>query len=99
SLENTGLMLELGSVVDIKLLKSNTNTRVLSVPLGALDERGDGSIVWVINNGKATPISINVLSLSSETAKIQGDLKVGEPVISLGTHLLLLNMPVKELVK
>lgn len=99
SFNNIGLTLDLGSVVDVKLMKLNTNVDVLSVPLGALDERGNGSVVWVIKKGKATPITIKVLSLSSETAKIQGNLNVGQPVISLGTHLLLLNMPVRELVQ
>lgn len=68
-----------------------------TVPIGALDERGQGPQVWLIVEGKAKPLAVKLISLSAETAVIESTLPVGTKVIALGTHLLEPGMPVREI--
>lgn len=68
-----------------------------TVPIGALDERGQGPQVWLIFEGKAQPLAVKIMSLNTETAVIEANLPVGSKVISLGTHLLEPGMPVREI--
>lgn len=93
----TTTVLALGSIVKVNLVKPMTKQNILSVPLSALDERGKGPRIWVFKAGKAIPVPINVLSLEHDIAKIQGDISLNDHIISLGTHLLIPNMAVREL--
>jgi hypothetical protein len=68
-----------------------------TVPIGALDERGQGPQVWLIVEGKAKPLAVKLISLTAETAVIESTLPVGTKVIALGTHLLEPGMPVREI--
>ena len=67
------------------------------VPLGAIDERGQGPRVWRIQEGAVTPVPVRVLALDGEYARIHGPLSAGERVVALGTHLLQEGMAVREL--
>ncbi len=91
--------LQLGSVVRIQLQRSGQDRGLVTVPIGALDERGDGARVWQVVDGKAQPIAVNVMSLGVDEARVQGNLKADSRVISLGTHLLTPGMAVREQVK
>jgi len=99
----------LGAVARVSLnspLTSSTSNTTASVqpsktlttvPIGALDERGQGPQVWLIFEGKAQPLAVKIVSLNSETAVIEADLPVGTKVISLGTHLLEPGMLVRDI--
>ncbi len=67
------------------------------VPLGALDERGQGPRVWRFQEGAVTPVPVRVLALDGEYARIHGPLSAGERIVALGTHLLHEGMAVREL--
>ncbi len=67
------------------------------VPLGAIDERGQGPRVWRIQEGAVTPVPVRVLALDGEYARIHGPLSPGEHIVALGTHLLHEGMAVREL--
>lgn len=91
--------LQLGSVVKVLLQQSGQETDLVTVPIGALDERGDGARVWQVIDGKAQPIDVKVISLGIDDARVQGKLHADSRVISLGTHLLTPGMAVREQVK
>ena len=67
------------------------------VPLGALDERGQGPRVWRFQEGAVPPVPVRVLALDGEYARIHGPLSAGEHIVALGTHLLHEGMAVREL--
>lgn len=93
--------LRLGSVVKVVLDAVDDSSAaaggVLEVPVGAINERGQGPQVWIIRQGKAEPVRITLLDMDAENARILADLEPGVPVISLGTHLLQSGMPVRAL--
>ncbi len=91
--------LQLGSVVRVELKQTGQQADLVTVPIGALDERGDGARVWQVIDGKAQPIDVKVISLGIDKARIQGKLMPDSRVISLGTHLLTPGMAVREQVK
>ena len=62
----------------------------LRVPIGSLFDAGKGSGVWVIE-GKPTKVSwraVAVQRLDDDGAHIAGQLKPGDRIVALGTHLL-----------
>ena len=91
--------LQLGSVVRIELDRTGQHAGLVTIPIGALDERGDGSRVWQVIDGKAQPIAVKVISLGVDEARVQGKLMPDSRVISLGTHLLTPGMSVREKVQ
>jgi len=90
--------LRLGAVVKVELDAGQAaGADVLEVPVGAINERGNGPQVWIIRSGRAEPVRITLLDMDAETARITADLEPGTQVISLGTHLLQSGMPVRAL--
>lgn len=71
------------------------------VPVGAIDERGQGPRVWQVQaQGEqvhVVPVPVQVLSLNGDSARIQAALPAQTRVVALGTHLLTPNMRVREL--
>jgi RND family efflux transporter MFP subunit len=65
------------------------------VPLGAVDERGNGPRVWTVVDQKTEPIPIEVITITRDGALIKTQLPVGTPVVAIGTHLLEPNMVVR----
>ncbi len=62
----------------------------LSVPIGALFDAGKGPGVWVVQ-GEPAKVSwrpVTVQRLNDEGARIAGQLRQGDRVVALGTHLL-----------
>lgn len=92
-----GDALALGSVVRAAFATPGRDAQALSVPIAALDERGEGARVWQVVGGRAQPVAVEIVALDAETARVQGGLKVGDQVIALGTHLLAPGMAVREL--
>jgi RND family efflux transporter MFP subunit len=66
------------------------------VPIGALDERGQGPRVWRVREGRLEPVPVRVLALDDRHATLVGDLHANEHVVALGTHLLKEGMAVRE---
>lgn len=63
---------------------------VLQVPIAAVYDPGKGTGVWVIAGAptKVTWRPVEILSLADDSARVSGDLKVGEQIVALGAHLL-----------
>jgi RND family efflux transporter MFP subunit len=92
-----GDALALGSVVRAAFATPGGNDPALSVPIAALDERGEGPRVWQVVDGRAQPVAVELVALDAERARVRGGLKAGDTIIALGTHLLTPGMAVREL--
>ena len=95
----SGQPLALGSVVRTAFETPGAPSTALRVPMAAIDERGSGPRVWHVVKGLAQPVPVEIVSVDTEAAQIRGNLKVGEKVIALGTHLLAPGMAVQELAR
>ncbi|AKS42055.1 efflux RND transporter periplasmic adaptor subunit [Wenzhouxiangella marina] len=91
------LELRLGSVVRVALDLAEGGPRLLQVPIGAINERGQGAQVWQIVEGRAHAVPVELLDLDQEHARIMAELPEGAEVIALGTHLLHEGMAVRAL--
>jgi len=87
--------LPLGIIVQVLLLSETDTSNLQQVPLGALDERGEGSNIWRVIDGHAEPVSVQVVRLSDEQASIRVELPPDTRIIALGTHLLTPGMSVR----
>ncbi|MAK55436.1 MAG: efflux transporter periplasmic adaptor subunit [Pusillimonas sp.] len=86
--------LQLGSVVRAQFNAPMNETSFI-VPLGAINERGNGPHVWRIQNETVSPVPVSIIKIESETALVKGPLEEGEQVVAIGTHLLQNNMAVR----
>lgn len=79
--------LPLGATVSIEL---DGHADEVSVPLGAITDRGNGPGVWVLPPDGTTVSfrSVRVDKMEAEDALLSGGLKAGETVVALGAHLL-----------
>lgn len=68
-----------------------------TVPIGALDERGQGPRIWLVQGSIAQPRAVKVIALDAEQARIAVDLPANSRIVALGTHLLQDGMAVREL--
>lgn len=81
----------LGATITIQIKESGASTQPgLVVPIGAIFDDGKGPGVWVIegNNSHVTWRSVKILSISDDTARIDGNLNVNDRIVGLGAHLL-----------
>ena len=79
----------LGATVTIRMPTPGMSTG-LAVPLAAIDDRGNGPGVWIVD-GPASTVSfrpVTLLQLDSERAILGGGLRLGERVVALGVHAL-----------
>ena len=61
----------------------------MTIPVTAIDERGEQARIWIIQDGKATVVPVTVLALTSQTATISSErLSAGEQIISHGINRL-----------
>jgi len=101
SIEAPERRLRLGQVVKVALDTDAGARDVLEVPVGAINERGQGPQVWVIRDGRAEPVRVTLLDMDTENARIAPAPETGlEPdtrVIALGTHLLHSGMAVRAI--
>ncbi|UHD17680.1 efflux RND transporter periplasmic adaptor subunit [Thiocapsa bogorovii] len=67
------------------------------VPLGAVLERGEGPLIWRIEEGRVEPEPIELIGIVGEQAEIRTDLAPGTAVVALGAHLLLPGQAVQVL--
>lgn len=68
---------------------------VATVPLSALHDRGQGPMVWRIENGRAAAVAVEVIRVTETTALLRGPLNEGERIVALGPQLLDPGMPVR----
>lgn len=80
----------IGSTVTVEIAQGTAPEQALQVPIAALYNPGKGPGVWAIAGvpAKVTWRPVEVLAVSDESARIAGELKVGEPIVALGAHLL-----------
>lgn len=78
----------LGATVTIRLVNQASQPEV-EVPLGAVLDNGQRTGVWVLDGAASTVTfrPVKLVRVTSETAVISG-LSSGDPVVSLGAHLL-----------
>lgn len=88
--------LRLGSVVKVALDGAGSAANLFEVPVGAINERGHGPQIWLIEDGRARPVRIELVDINSETARIVGEIAPDARIIALGTHLLEAGMAVRE---
>ena len=67
------------------------------LPLGALNERGEGPRVWRVKDGAVSQVPVTLLATDGDTVRVRGALAADDRVVALGTHLLVDNMAVREL--
>ncbi|MBL8518360.1 MAG: efflux RND transporter periplasmic adaptor subunit [Betaproteobacteria bacterium] len=61
----------------------------IAVPLSALYQQGDKTLVWVIGqDNKVTPRAVTVVRFRETSALITGPLKAGELIVAAGVHKL-----------
>lgn len=90
--------LQLGAVLRTRFAADAAGS-AFTVPIGALDERGQGAQVWRLREGRVEAVAVGVLGVDGETARIRGPLAVGERLVALGTHLLSPDLAVRELAR
>jgi len=89
--------LRLGTVVRVELDLGTGGPPLLQVPIGSINERGEGPQVWRIVDGRARPFQVTLVDVDPESARILADLPPDAEVIAIGTHLLESGMPVRPL--
>lgn len=87
----------LGSTVTVKLASPGTKG-LLTIPLGAVDDRGRTPGVWVVDTLRGPKVRfrpIRLVSIGEETATISAGLNPGERFVALGAHMLHPNQAVR----
>lgn len=89
------LQLPLGSVASLSFAGAG-DAATFTVPLAAVDERGEGPQLWRVVDGRSEPTPVTVVAVDREQARVRGELRAGDAVVALGTHLLSPGMRVRE---
>ncbi len=79
----------LGATVTIHIPATELSGQV-AVPLGAIDDRGNGPGVWIVE-GETPTVSfhpVKLVQLESERAILGGGLGLGQRIVALGGHTL-----------
>lgn len=90
TLAGTPASAPLGSTVTIKLVSPGTKD-LLTIPLGAVDDRGRTPGVWVVDTRGGPKVRfrpVKLVAIGEETATISSGLKRGERFVALGAHML-----------
>lgn len=81
----------LGATVTIRISENRTTAQnVLQVPMAAIFDAGKGPGVWVIEGSPSHVFwrTVKVQALDDTYARIEGGLKTGDQIVTLGAHLL-----------
>lgn len=90
--------LKLGMLLSVTMQATQAGGEIFAVPLAAIDERGDGPHVWKVVDNKAKRTPISLIGMGAREARIAGqNIKPGDHIIALGTHLLESGMVVREI--
>jgi len=86
----------LGSTISIQI-SDGRSAPAPQVPIGAIFDAGKGPGVWLVEGEtpRVTWRAVQIARLSDEAASIVGNLKAGDRVVALGTHLLHEGEPVR----
>ena len=64
-------------------------TTAMTVPLGAIYDRGQGTGVWVVSGqGRVSWRPVRLAAVGEETAAVAAGLQPGERFVALGAHML-----------
>jgi RND family efflux transporter MFP subunit len=78
----------LGSTVTVRLNVPG-QTAMMTVPVGAIHDRGQGTGVWIVGRlGRINWRPVKLASVGEETAVVAAGLRPGERFVSLGAHML-----------
>jgi RND family efflux transporter MFP subunit len=78
----------LGSTVTIRLNVPGQSP-MMTVPLGAIYDRGQGAGVWVVGGGdRVSWRPVRLATVGEETASVAAGLRPGERFVALGAHML-----------
>jgi RND family efflux transporter MFP subunit len=78
----------LGSTVTVRL-NAPGQTPAMTVPLGAIYDRGQGTGVWVVGGqGRVSWRPVRLATVGEETAVVAAGLRPGERFVALGAHML-----------
>jgi len=88
-----------GTVLRTRFQTAVVDAGEFVVPLGAINERGEGPRVWRLREGTVGPVPVSVIATDGELARVRGELAAGDTVVALGTHLLIEGMKVRELAR
>ena len=80
----------LGSTVTVRLGVPGQPTAI-SVPLGAINDRGRGPGIWLVSGGSSPKVSwrpVKLAAIGEETAVVSAGLRPGERFVALGAHML-----------
>jgi len=89
-----GTTLQVGSIVRVKIPVKESRG-VLIVPESALVEKGEKTVVYIVQNGVAKEVPVTVGIVSENRAEIRGELKEGDLVVTLGAQGLYDGAPVE----
>ena len=86
----------LGATVTV-YLKDSERTSALSVPLGAIDDEGQGPGVWLLDRQSSTVSyrAVKFIRFDGEHAIVSGAIHAGDPLIAVGGHFLHEGQPVR----
>jgi RND family efflux transporter MFP subunit len=87
-LEGEAASAPLGATVTIRLADNEKRSDV-EVPIGAVFDDGNRTGVWILDQNATTVrfAPVQIKRLGEETAVVSG-IKVGQPIVALGAHLL-----------
>lgn len=87
-LDGEATAVPLGATVTIRVANKASQPEI-QVPLGAVLDDGERTGVWVLDGATSTVRfqPVELVRVTSETAMVSG-LSAGEPIVSLGAHLL-----------
>ena len=79
----------LGATVTV-YLEESAQAGALSVPLGAIDDEGQGPGVWALDRQSSSVSyrSVKFIRFDGERAIVSGGIHIGEPIIAVGGHFL-----------
>jgi RND family efflux transporter MFP subunit len=88
-LQGEGAVAPLGATVKVTL-STRRDSAALEVPVGAIDDRGKGPGLWVLDAAASTVAFRPVLvhQFGRETALVSGGISAGDTVVALGGYLL-----------
>ncbi len=88
-LEGEGASAPLGSTVTITL-SDDAFANGFEVPIGAIDDEGHGSGVWLLDpaSSKVSFRLVRVAEFGAETARLKDGVRAGERIVAIGGHFL-----------
>ena len=89
-LEGEAALAPLGSTVSIALAALQTSVnRSMTMPVGAIYDRGSGPGVWIVNDKAEVRFRrVQIASFGKEEVVVSDGVDAGEKVVALGAHLL-----------